>query len=153
MQIYIGIEGFTLTSGFILKEMSICFTNREFRHLLFQQPSNLKLSPRDIFTIRYATQHINRLSFTDGDVPYMCIPDILERYKDSTIFTYGDCALNFLQRYLQTSTIINIKEYRFKMPSALPKPSCFRNHTPRNCSLAKALQIRTFVESISTLNI
>ena len=149
MQIYIGIEGFTLTSGFILKEMSICFTNREFRHLLFQQPSNFKLSPRDIVTIRYTTKHLSQLSFTDGDVPYMCIPDILERYKHSTIFTYGECAVNFLQRYLQTSVIVNIQTYGFKMPSVLSKPSCFINHTPRNCSLAKALQIRTFVENTS----
>ena len=147
MDVYIGTEGFTLPSGFIAKEMTICHSNREYRHLFFKPPYDYTPTEQDLHTIRYTSIKLNQLSFTDGDTPYECISIILDRYKDCTIYCYGTSSANLLQSYLKTTTIINIQDRGFKLPSVLPKPNCFKNHNPRYCSFAKALKIRQIVEN------
>ena len=55
MTAYIGIDGFTLPSGFILKEMCILYPNDEYDHYLFKNPG-WQLTEADRRTIRYTTK-------------------------------------------------------------------------------------------------
>ena len=146
MELVIAAEGFTLPSGYVLKEMSIIFFNREYKHFLFKKPTNFLPTPKDIITIKYTTNRFNGLSFLEGDVPYNLIEDILTPYKDYKMYTYSYIFKNFLQNILPSTTIINIQTYEKKLPANLPKPNCFRNHKARYCSLAKAKEILKIVE-------
>lgn len=146
MELYIAGEGFTLPSGFVLKEMTILFSNREYKHFIFKKPENIILTAKDKRTIRYTTSYFNNLSFTEGDIPYNIIDDILSPYKNYTIYTYSNIFTSFLKKRLPTSVVINIQTLGFNLPKNLPKPNCFKNHNPRYCSLAKALNIRKVVE-------
>lgn len=147
MELVIAAEGFTLPSGYVLKEMSIIFFNREYKHFLFKKPTNFLPTPKDIITIQYTTKHFNQLSFLEGDVPYNLIEDILTPYRDYKMYTYSDIFRKFLQNILPSTTVTNIQTYGKKLPATLPKPNCFRNHRARYCSLAKAKAILKIVET------
>lgn len=146
LELYVASEGFTLPSGFVLKEITILFPNREYKHFLFKQPRSFTPTDNDISTIRYTTTHLNQLSFTEGDIPYNLINSILTPYKDYKIYTYSTVLENLLQTILPTTTIINIQSLGYKLPLTLPKPNCFKNHNPRYCSLAKVRAVCRFVE-------
>ena len=126
MQVYIGVDGFTLPSGFIVKEICFLYPNWEFCHLLFKPPPNQNLSEVDKRTIRYTTMNLNNLNYLDGDVPYNCLHDIIQTVQLHDIYTYSEVAMKFLQDILPTSMITNIQTQGFKMPSVLPDPACFR---------------------------
>ena len=147
MEVYIGIDGFTLPSGFIAKEICFMYPNGEFCHLLFKPPVNQNLTRADERTIRYTTSNLNNLVYQDGDVPYECLNDILQTVQLYVIYTYSEVALRFLQSVLPTSIITNIQTQGFKMPSTLPDPACFRRHNCRYCAKAKAIAVKNFVES------
>lgn len=146
-ELYIAAEGFTLPSGYVLKELTIIFPSREYKHFMFKKPDHFYPSPKDLKTIRYASQHFNQLSFTEGDIPYNLISNILTPYKEYTMYTYSDIFVTFLKRRLPTTSVINIQTFGYKLPKTLPKPNCFRNHTARYCSLAKAKQILKILEN------
>ena len=146
MEVYIGIDGFTLPSGYIVKEICLLYPNWEFCHLLFKPPTNRDLSDVDERTIRYTTTNLNNLVYQDGDVPYECLYDILQAVQLHKIYTYGEVALRFLQNVLPTSMITNIQTQGFTIPSTLPDPACFRRHNFRYCAKAKAIAVKNFVE-------
>ena len=147
MEAYIAMEGFTLPSGFVIKELTILYTNGEYDHHLFLPPTSRYLSEVDKTTIRYTTSKINQLSWTDGAIPYSCVDDILNKLKDCKIFTFSGISLKTLQKYLPTAVIINIQDFGFEMPSLLPHPHCFRAHSHRYCAKAKAFAIKHFMEN------
>lgn len=151
MELYIAGEGFTLPSGFILKEMTIIFPNREYKHFMFKNPDNFFPTARDNKTIRYTTKNFNQLSFTEGDVSYNLIDDILTPYKNYKLYTYSDIFCSFLEKRLPTTAVTNIQDFGHKLPATLPKPNCFKNHNPRYCSLAKALRVLKLVEDETSL--
>ena len=146
MSVFIGIDGFTLPSGFILKELCIIYPNNEFDHFLFKQPG-WTLTEADKRTIRYTTQNLNKLCYEDGHISYDHIEKILDTVKDVTVHTYSDIAVVFLQKYLPTTVIKNIQCQGFIMPRVLPDSNCFRKHVSRYCAKAKALEIQKFVEN------
>ena len=78
MDVYIGMEGFTLPRGFIVKELCMMYQNEEFSHFLFKAPLNTTLSDVDQRTVRYTTDKLNRLSWHDGNVPFECLSNILK---------------------------------------------------------------------------
>ena len=147
LELYITAEGYTLPSGYILKELSILFPNREYKHFIFKKPDSFIPTDKDNYTIRFTTDKLNQLSFTEGDIPYNIINDILTPYKDYRIYTYSYPFQKFLQNILPTTTLINIQSCGYKLPEYLPKPNCFKNHKARYCSLAKAKAVSRFVES------
>ena len=155
MELIIAAEGFTLASGYIVKELTMLFPNSEYKHFIFKKPANFTPSPKDVRTSRYITNKLNELSFTEGDVPYNSICSILQQYKDYKLYTYSSIVQDYLQIFLPTTTIINIQSWGYKLPSTLPIPSsprCFRDHRPRYCSLAKAKAISKFVETINLMD-
>lgn len=146
MEAYIGVDGYTLPSGFVTKELTAMFPNSEYNHFLFQPPTEKYLSEPDKRTIRFASHHLNNLAWFDGDTPYGQLDYILTKLRDYKIYTYSDIALITLQRALPTSVIINIQEMGFKMPKILNNADCGRTHNHRYCSKAKAIEIKKFVE-------
>ena len=145
MSVFIGLEGFTLPEGFIVKEICLIYPNDEYNHFLFKKPDGF-LSEISKRTIRYTTQHLNNFSYEDGDIPYNLLPAILEKVKDLTIYTYSDIAQKFLQHYLPTTAIENVQNQGYKIPSQLPDSKCFRSHNQRYCARAKAIAITKFVD-------
>ena len=146
MDVYVGIEGYTLPTGFIAKELTIIFPNTEYTHYLFEKPVNFILSLIDEKTVRYATRHLNNLIYADGDTPYNQLGPILQKLSKYTIYTYSQIASNFIQEFLPTTIVINTQDLGHQLPKVLPDPSCFRLHCPRYCAKAKALAVRDFVE-------
>ena len=144
MPVFIGLEGYTLPSGFILKELCIIYPNNDYDHYLFKKPSR-DLTEVDKRTIRYATENLNELCYSDGYVAYNQIGDTLDPVKDDIIYTYSDVAVDVLQKYLPTTVIINIQTKKFKMPKELPKSACFRKHCQRYCGKAKAIAVKNFM--------
>ena len=145
MSVFIGLEGFTLPEGFIVKEICLIYPNDEYNHFLFKKPDGF-LSEISKKTIRYTTQHLNNLSYEDGDISCNLLPAILEKVKDLTIYTYSDIAQKFLQHYLPTTAIENVQNQGNKIPSQLPDSKCFRSHNQRYCARAKAIAIKKFVD-------
>ena len=147
MEAYVGVEGFTLPCGYIIKELAIFYTNDESDHFLFEKPGHeLRLSVCDKRTIRYVTQHLNMLSYNDGSIPYSQIEPILKRLMGHTIYTYGLEAKRWILKHLPTSMVVNTQELGHKLPNTLPDPKCFRQHSCRYYTKAKAISVKKFIE-------
>lgn len=144
MSVVIAIEGYTLPSGFIMKELCMLFPNGEYNHFLFAKPE-MDLTERDLRAMRYTTENLNNLSYDDGDIPFNLIGQILEKVKDCRIFTYSEISLKTLQTYLPTTSIINVQSRGFKMPPALPTSGCFRDHNQRYCAKAKSFEVMKYL--------
>ena len=147
MDVYIGLDGYMMPSGFVTKELTIMFPNSEYNHFLFQPPTERYLTELDKRTIRFASHRLNSLAWFDGDVPYGQLDLILTKLRDYKIYTFSDIAVETLQRALPTSVIINVQEMGFKMPKTLPDSHCGRMHNFRYCSKAKVCEIKKFIET------
>lgn len=145
MSVFVGMDGYTLPAGFILKELCMVYPNDEYNHFLFKKPDSL-LSQISKRTVRYATQHLNNLSYEDGDIPYTLIPNILDKIKDLKVYTYSEIAQKFLQEILPTTNIENVQNLGYQMPAKLPDSKCFRSHNQRYCAKAKAIAVKKFMK-------
>ena len=147
-EVTITLDGYTLPSGFIPKELTVLFSNQEFNHYLFKPPIDRHLTEVDKRTIRYTVRCLSGISYHDGDVAVEYLQQILSRYCDYTIYTYSDVAYKLLQEMLPTTVIINIQETGFIMPKMLPDTGCSRiHHNPRYCSKSKAFAVQRYLES------
>ena len=144
MSVVIGVEGYTLPSGFVMKELCMLFPNGEYNHFLFAKP-DMELTEGDLRAMRYTTENLNNLSYDDGDTPYNLIGEILEKVKDCRISTYSEISLKTLQKFLPTTLIVNVQNRGFKMPAVLPKYDCFRNHNSRYCAKSKAFEVMKYL--------
>ena len=147
MDLYIALEGYTLPCGFITKELTILFPNAEYNHYLFKSPEDIILSSMDEKTVRYTTQYLNNLLYSDGDISYNQLGSILRKFIDYKIYTYSLIAERFIQGFLPTAVVINTQDLGYHLPKTLPNPNCFRRHNHRYCSKAKAIAIKDFVEN------
>jgi len=144
-QVFVGVEGYTLTKEFILKELTIVYPNGEFNHYILKNPPKL-LSPKDSRTVRYTTKYLNQLSWFDGDIIYSNLDRILKKIRDLKLYTYGCTARNFLEKHLPNTIIVDTQyQQGVKIPSVLESAGCCRNHPARYCSKAKALYIKDSV--------
>lgn len=144
--IYFGVEGYTLPSGYIAKELVIMQKNGEYQHHILLPP-NGELSHEDYRTIRYVTRNLNGLAYHEGTVPYHTLATILDTIKQHTIYTYGGTAKRFLEAHLPSTVVIDIQEHGYQMPKVLPTSNCPKHHTPRYCALAKARVVLQYKET------
>ena len=142
--VFIAVEGFTLPSGFIVKELTMMFGNHQFNHYLFEPPVDFVPTREDLTTIRYTTNQIHGLNFTDGTLAYDKLYDILSKLHDHKVHCYGEHTKRLLQSHVPFTPIFNIQDVGFTMPETLPSSSCGRNHHGRNCSMSKATVVRNF---------
>ena len=157
MNAYIGVEGFSTKSGFILKELCIFYDGGEYDHYLFKEPS-WTLTDKDLDAVHYISSQLNGFHLYDGSIPYEDIVGILEAIKGYKIYTFSYLAVETLREYLpDTEKIKNIQDLGFEMPKQLPNSHCFRSHNVwdkthhvaapryRYCAKAKALEVRDFM--------
>ena len=147
-QVIITIEGFTLTSGFIAKELTILYDDLRYQHFHIAKPKNFHPTDQELRTIRYTSKFLNQLYLDDDNLlPYSTINDILRQMSSHKIYVAGHTAHKFITTYLPTTEVIDLcKNYKFTYPLKLPYIECFKQHTPRYCSLAKAKYIYKFME-------
>lgn len=147
MEVCVAIEGFTLPSRYVLKELALIFSKEEYDHFMFMRPTDFILTEADKRTVRYITYKLNNISYDDGDIPYNQIQNILRKLRQYTIYTYSDIAKKFLQECLPTTVIINTQELGLQLQKSLPNPQCFRHHNHRYCAKAKAIAVMKFIEN------
>lgn len=145
MDVVVAMDGFTLPSRFIVKELCIMHTNGDFEYFLLKPPVDQQLSEVDKRTIRFTTAKLSNLAFHDGDIAYEYLFSILKKLRSCTVFTYSEIAMRCLQEILPTTIITNIQTLGFKMPSTLPDSACGRRHNPRYCAKSKAIAIKNFM--------
>ena len=159
MNTYVGVEGFLTKSGFILKELCICYDDERFDHYIFKEPTwTWGLTNRDLETIHYISSQLNGLHQYDGSIPYKEINEILKCIRDYQIYTFSNLAVKTLREYLpDTKKIKNIQDLGFEMPKRPPNSRCFRSHIVldqkhyftstiyRYCAKAKAHEVRDFM--------
>ena len=146
MDVFVAFEGFTLPSGFIVKELTILHPNGEYNHYIIKKPNHTYLNKQEERTVRYVTRHIHGINYNDGDVPYEQLNTILQKLEEYTIYTYSTVAETLLHALLPTTVVIDVKELGHNLPKELPNPNCFRHHIKyRYCSKAKAIAIKNFL--------
>ena len=144
MEVFIAIDGYTLKSGFVIKEICYIYRNGDFNHYLIRNPERI-LSESERRTVRYTINHLNNLCYFDGDIPYNLISTLLEHLCNFKLYTYGEIAVKVLQEYLPNTEIENIQNHGYKMPATLPDSKCFRSHNQRYCAKAKAFDIKKYL--------
>ena len=79
MSVYLGLEGFVLKRMYIIKEMTVLYDSGNVSHYLFAPPTCVRLTGAEATTVRYASQHLNGLSFHDGDISYEEVYSIIRK--------------------------------------------------------------------------
>ena len=82
--VYIGIEGFLLAVGYIVKELTLLHDSGDVDHFLFQAPHSQQLTEAECRTIRYVSKNLNGLSYHEGSIPYEEICNILNRISGNS---------------------------------------------------------------------
>ena len=145
---FLAAEGFQLKHDFIIKELTLMYTNNEFYHARYCLPdNNCVLDAQDRKTIKFTETYLCQLDFDDGEVPYNILMGQIRKLEKHTIFCYGVQLKNKIQLYIPNTNVINIQDFGFKLPKTLLTADCGRNHNPRYCSLAKAYAIKSHVRN------
>ena len=146
----LALEGYTLPTWYIIKEMTVIFENNNLQHFQFAAPTDFQPTGRDLYTIRFTTKYINEIAYSDNSLLlYPMIDCILQKLSSQTIYVAGHCAYQFLSTKLPTTRIIDVcTKHDFKYPKELPTANCFKQHRPRYCSMAKATYVKHFMDSL-----
>ena len=147
LSVYVGVEGFTLPGRFIVKELTLMFSNGEFNHTLFEAPKDYCATTEDLVTIKYTTNFIHGLSFKEGDMPYIKLTDFIGRLDNCKVFCYGDNTRRLIQSFIPFTPVVDIRLDGYVMPTVLPSSNCGRNHAGRNCSMSKTFAVKQYCES------
>ena len=144
---FLALEGFTLPSEYIIKELTVIIDDDNYQHFHFASPPNFHPTFEELQTINFATKNVNGLYLSDDSLlPYSTINDILQKIAHHTIYVVGHSTYNFIKSKLPMTNIIDIcVQYNFKYPKKLPKSNCFKSHNPRYCSLSKCIYIKKFI--------
>ena len=144
------LEGFTLPSDYIVKELTVVFDSGNHEHFHFKAPPGFQPTATDLRTIKFASNYLNQLTLEDQSLlPYSAIDTILQAVASNTIYVAGNSAYNFMTAKLPFTKVIDIcKTYNFIYPKDLPPTNCFKRHRYRYCSLAKAEYIKSFMRDI-----
>lgn len=144
---YVTMEGFQLGKTFVVKELHLLAEDGDdHKHFVFASPI-IPLSPQDQRTVRYTTRYLHGIGWYEGDVPYIALSSILEKFQNHILFTYGYTTTNFLREMLPLSVIVDLQKDGYTMPSTLPPKPCFKQHNPRHCATAKAHALRDHFQS------
>ena len=164
MSVYVGFEGFVLKRMYIIKEMTVLYESGNLDHYRFAAPTTVRLTTDEAKTVRYASRHLNGLSYHDGEISYEEIYSILGKlagllinnvntnplpsrqditsiFAGCKIYVHGSAATNFILQHLPNSLIVNTAAINI-LPTELIRRDCGRDHPPRYCSMAKAFEIK-----------
>ena len=85
-KVYVGVEGFLLKSGYIVKELSYVYEDSRVDHYRFAVPDDLFLTPAEGITVRYVSKNLNGLSLHDNGVSYSQLGNILRQLSGTYCF-------------------------------------------------------------------
>ena len=145
------MECFNLSSGYIIKELTILIPDDSYEHFQFNPPNDFNPTAAQTKTIKYIQKHLNELTlYENALLPYSIINDIMKKISSHTIFVAGNITQNVINEYLPLSKVIDIcTEYKFSYPKELPPANCFKQHKPRYCSMAKTAYVKKFMNSLN----
>ena len=83
--VYLGLEGFMLAVGYIIKELSLVHESGDVDHYLFAPPEKQNLTSSECTTIRYVSKNLNGLSYNEGRVSYTELDNILDNISGNFI--------------------------------------------------------------------
>ena len=147
MSCVVAIEGFQVSQGYVVKEMTILFDSNQYQHFHFNCPIDLIIAPRDWNAIRWGQNHHGLVLQDDSFLPYEIIGYILSKIINLRIYTAGNQAKTVLSQYLPKSDMVDIcQQYNFRYPMILQESPCFVLHPSRYCTLSKAKTIKAAVQ-------
>ena len=85
-KVYVGVEGFLLKSGYIVKELSYVYEDDRRDHYRFAAPEGLFLTPAEALTVRYVSKNLNGLSLNDIGIKYDQLHDIVSQLSGKRCF-------------------------------------------------------------------
>ena len=147
----VSVDGPNLSSGFVLKEMSI-FIEDEFtsRHYLFRRPVNLHMGEMDRRTERFHHQILGGLRFDEhncASLEYYTHVGIIQSLSNHRIYCAGHIAYKFLTGLLPQGDVLDIQQISdHTFSKELDRAPCGIAHNPRYCSLSKLWDIRNFCQ-------
>ena len=147
--VFIAIEGFNLKHGYVIKELSVVYSDDLYQHYQFKSPENFTPSAADRKTISYTRQYLNGFSIEDDFyLPNDLHLTILNGFENFKIYVAGEITQRFISDILPETSIIDVCSLTdFQYPTELPDPHCFKMHRARYCSLAKARYIKTTLDT------
>ena len=142
--VFVAIEGFNLKRGYVIKELSIVYSDDSYQHYQFKTPVNFTATAADRVTINHIKTYLNGFSIEDDFyLPNDLHTTILKEFVNFKIYVAGDITKKIIANILPETSIIDVCSLiDFRYPTELPDPRCFRNHRARYCSLAKARYIK-----------
>ena len=151
--VIVSIEGVNLTHRFVLRELSILFTEDDsLRHYFFNGPHGLHLTPIDKRTNYYTEKFLGGLGVSTH-VPAALEAGSYRRILSSLgnqyrILCVGNVAHKFLTEQLPYADIWDLQSIAgLTFPKTLRTAYCGVSHPPRYCSLAKLWFMRNFVDA------
>ena len=142
--VVVAIEGFpTQNNGYILRELTLVFPNKDEQHFHFKNPEAMCLNDDEMKSAKFCERNLNGFSPTNDEsccLPATVYPKILEGIKKCRIYCAGVTAHDFFARHLQDSHIVDVYTlFDFRFPNNFPlNPNCFKHHRYGYCTLAKA---------------
>ena len=85
-KVYVGVEGFLLKGGYIVKELSYVYEDARVDHYRFAAPDDLFLTPAEAITVRYVSKNLNGLSLHDNGVNYSQLETIIRQLSGKCCF-------------------------------------------------------------------
>ena len=151
---YVGVQGFDLTNGFIVKEITVLYPNerRNMHHILKPPDSyyyDFGINDQDKLTIRDTISSLHGIEYGEGDHDYDMLGSVLNKLEDHTVYTCGARAAKLLDGpFLGIDKVVNIYDMGYIMPNYLPNSDCGRVHEDyRYCSKSVATAVKNFIES------
>ena len=142
--VYVGVEGFVLKTGFIVKQLSFLYEgNGEYENFLFSPPK-MTLSASDLKTVNWCTKNLHNLDWDEGLIPYSSVQHIMNSLTNCHIVCHGHAAERFVRTMLPNTRVTDTTSLGHKLPTEVYHKTCGRRHAGRNCALSKAYYISTF---------
>ena len=147
--VIISLEGVNLSSGLIVREMSLYFTHdRSYRHYFFKVPRNLELTHGDRQTDRYYRNILGGIGLIrqiPGSLDYRCVAELLLSLQGYSIYTCGNVSFQYLRENMPNAKITDIQTISsFSYPSTVQGTGCGIEHPPRYCALAKLRVVKDY---------
>lgn len=148
----IDLQWFTTTvqdNRYIVKELAFSSLDRNCHQSFVFKPPTDTCSESNVIPEKadWITNFHFQLSWTDGDIPYSCLNQILLKLGDQfrIIYVKGLQKKTFLEKFLPQIKIINIEDFGCsKLILLNSKKTCLRKHS--NCALANVDKIISWMD-------
>lgn len=145
------MQGFTLSSGFRVKELAIG-DGESISHFIFQPDiSYERLNKRECRQVRWEENNLHHLHYENGYVPYNQLKDILEQHTCGVevVFVKGSQKEKVLRDLLSSvkPVIINLQDNIYCPLLSLSQNSCaYHYKSESSCAIENVKLILKFLK-------